>query len=1267
MKNATATPARTYPLRHLSIRVPWHDNGWTGTVCNDPAGNTSCLVLKRIGETRDDITECNNHGRSLKVIPEKEWPCCTSERGHFMAPFDFTRGKSHPYAESSQLHKHFLETPLRQPAYATDAVPFNWMWKENLEYYRDFYRIDADPAREPDLGFNTVWAQHRDNHAALLDCFFGHIQEEESLCFFYAKRTPLSEDQRRVIIGVGKVRHKGDQKEYLYSVKEKDAPLRSLLWERMIQHSIRPKGEEGKDGFEGGFLLPYQQALAYAAEHPEFDPASVVAFAPDDRRDEFSYVTEHVTHDGAIGALLSCAGALREAAKHLKGPWERYQKWIDTELGKLWKMRGPCPGLGAALTAFGIELGVFVAYELGKHIGENEDPWPVVDQMFQNPKKYLSPDAARQVGTEHQTLWKSLPKERRALLAVISRFEVTPEQAASLYVTEERDKVGIQVSDAEILANPYRLYEVTRTTATPISFATVDRGVFPDASVRDKHPLPKPSRVDTGTDPRRVRALVVQTLEAAASDGDTLQPRDDVITTIREMELRPGCPITGDLMTVAEGQFQPEVRGVVMAHDKPAFQLNRLAEAGSLIKLAVEKRIAGKPHQVQADWKALLADKKALGPVKEGDTRDASARKEKAEALAKLAEARFSVLIGPAGTGKTTLLTVLCSHKAIADGGVLLLAPTGKARVRMEQAAQQRDLKLTGQTIAQYLYGSGRYDPQTGIYRTLGPNAPKGSGKADKSSVPDTVIIDEASMLTEEMLAAVLEAVAGAKRIILVGDHRQLPPIGAGRPFADAVRRLQPLNVDAIFPRVGNGYAELTIRMRGNAGATAPDVRLASWFTGADPGPGEDDTFSGLSAFGKDDRLQVIPWRTADECHELLNRVLQTELSLSGPDDVIGFGKKLGGSEFNGYCYFHMTGDDKGVGNAAEAWQIISPIKGMPFGVVGLNRYIHKTFRAQAVQLAQNRFRKTPKPLGPEEIVYGDKVINVSNHRRFDVYPKEGAAQYLANGEIGIAVGQYKGKQAAYKGLPWKLEVEFTSQPRFKYGFDERDFGEEGSPTLELAYALTVHRAQGSEFGTVIFILPNPCRLLSRELLYTALTRQKNRVVILFQGNPADLRLYADARYSETARRLTNLFFAPDPVWVGDRRYDDKLIHRTARGELVRSKSEVIIANELHRLDVEYHYEKELKFGTDAPRYPDFTIDDPASGLTVYWEHCGMLGDPGYLSRWEGKKAWYRANGILPMEEGGGPNGTLVVTDDNPKTGFDSTKIAEIVSKLTGG
>jgi hypothetical protein len=1259
------TQPPSYALRHLSIRVPWHDNGWDGRVCQNPAGNMACLVLKGIGSKRNDTQEMKHRGESLEVIPDAERPCCINERGFFMAPFEFTRTKKHPYTETSpDSHGHFRETILRHPAYSADAVPFRWMQKpdrwmdarqKNKPDFRDVYQLDLDPEREPELDFDKGWFQERNNHAALLDCFIGHIRPHESLCFFYAKRTPLSEDSRRVIVGVGTVKHIAESREYRYAMPEEDAPLRSLLWERLVQHSIRPDGE---GGFTDGFLLPYHQAVSLAERDSEFDPASVVAFAPDDRRSEFSYVSEHVTHDGAIGGLLACAAALREAAKHLEGPWDRYLKWIDGELGRLWKLRGPCPGLGAALTAFGIELGVFVAYDLAKRVGENEDPWPVVDRMFKEPRAILS-TGAKLIGKEHQAVWKSLSPDRRALLKLLSRFEITPDQAKLAYVEEDRAEAKIECTDAELLANPYRLFEITRMTAQPISIATVDRGLFPESLIRDKHPLPEPSLVTTGTDVRRIRAWTIQTLEDAAADGDTLLPRSEVITAIREMDHRPECPVTGDLMTVAEKTFAPELEIVALADKKPAFQLARLAQCSKLIRGEITKRLNGKPHVVVADWLKLLADSRVLGPVNESDKREISARTEKAAALKVVAEGRVSVLIGPAGTGKTTLLAVLCGHEAIANGGILLLAPTGKARVRMEQAAKTKELSLTGQTIAGYLLESGRYVPDTGQYRLLGPSAPKGR-------IVDTVIIDEASMMTEEMLGAVLEAVGGTKRIILVGDHRQLPPIGAGRPFTDIVAHLQPDRIEALFPKVAKGYAELTLNWR--QGPSAPDTRLAAWFANSDPGPGEEGIFADLASFGPNDRIQVHSWNTAEECHELVIKVLQTELKLSGPNDILGFGMKLGGTESKGHCYFNRTWDKGGVGEAAEAWQILSPVRPLPHGVTGLNRLIHKLLRSATVERARERYRKTPKPLGPEEIVYGDKVISVRNQRRWwEVYPDEGCAKYVANGEIGIAVGQFKGPQAKYKGLPWKLEVEFTSQPRFTYGYTGRDFGEEGEPSLELAYALTVHKAQGSEFGTVILVLPNPCRLLSRELLYTALTRQRNRVVILFQGNPVELRNYSRSEHSETARRLTNLFREPEPVVVNERRYDGKHIHRTARGELVMSKSEVIIANELHRRGIDYAYEKELCFGKGRICKPDFTIEDAASGLTVYWEHCGMLDDPEYLARWELKQKWYRDNGVLPDSEGGGPNGTLVVTSDAPQTGFDTLQIGQIVEKLFTG
>ena len=127
------------------------------------------------------------------------------------------------------------------------------------------------------------------------------------------------------------------------------------------------------------------------------------------------------------------------------------------------------------------------------------------------------------------------------------------------------------------------------------------------------------------------------------------------------------------------------------------------------------------------------------------------ARVEKAFALKEVFESRFSVLIGAAGTGKTTLLKMLSGLKDVANGGVLLLAPTGKARVQLETKTE-----LAGAfTIAQFLkrYGK-RFEPETGRYAV--------TGSADRCGNFRTVIVDECSMLTEEQLAALLAATASA-------------------------------------------------------------------------------------------------------------------------------------------------------------------------------------------------------------------------------------------------------------------------------------------------------------------------------------------------------------------------------------------------------------------------------------------------------------------------------------------------------------------------
>ncbi|MCR5763955.1 MAG: ATP-dependent RecD-like DNA helicase [Treponema sp.] len=213
----------------------------------------------------------------------------------------------------------------------------------------------------------------------------------------------------------------------------------------------------------------------------------------------------------------------------------------------------------------------------------------------------------------------------------------------------------------------------------------------------------------------------------------------------------------------------------------------------------------------------------------------------------------------------------------------------------------------------------------------------------------------------------------------------------------------------------------------------------------------------------------------------------------------------MGSTEkIKGYQYFN-----KGCAVKAEEWQLLAPVRNMPHGVINLNHIIQQKYRKDFLDLANNSYH-IPKRMGPESIVYGDKVICIKNEPR-EAYPKSKEnLNMVANGEIGIAMANWNKTQF--------LNVEYASQPGITYGYSKRDFGEESEAILELAYALTVHKAQGSEFGTVILVLNEPCLLLSKELLYTAITRQVNKLVILYNKDASNLRDYSNSKYPEIAK-----------------------------------------------------------------------------------------------------------------------------------------------------
>ena len=143
--------------------------------------------------------------------------------------------------------------------------------------------------------------------------------------------------------------------------------------------------------------------------------------------------------------------------------------------------------------------------------------------------------------------------------------------------------------------------------------------------------------------------------------------------------------------------------------------------------------------------------------------------------------------------------------------------------------------------------------------------------------VGETVIIDEASMLTEDMLGILLQSIKGYKRLILVGDRYQLPPIGTGRPFVDIISHLKPKNIDDedIFPKVGPYYDELTINRRQTLKkyrkcGNRDDIKLANWFRGGSVRSSDDEIFDILTGSVKSKCLKIYQWEEEDEFKELL-------------------------------------------------------------------------------------------------------------------------------------------------------------------------------------------------------------------------------------------------------------------------------------------------------------------------------------------------------------------------------------------------------------
>lgn len=123
---------------------------------------------------------------------------------------------------------------------------------------------------------------------------------------------------------------------------------------------------------------------------------------------------------------------------------------------------------------------------------------------------------------------------------------------------------------------------------------------------------------------------------------------------------------------------------------------------------------------------------------------------------------------------------------------------------------------------------------------------------------------------------------------------------------------------------------------------------------------------------------------------------------------------------------------------------------------------------------------------------------------------------------------------------------------------------------------------------------------------------------------------------------------------------DSKKPYRTAKGDYVRSKSELIIANELYAKQIPYEYEKPLSLeGCRYAVYPDFTIYTPHEKQVVYWEHAGLMTDLYYRDKWERKRKSYERNGICEW------NKNLIVTYESESGDLNTDLVRQIVTSLS--
>lgn len=521
---------------------------------------------------------------------------------------------------------------------------------------------------------------------------------------------------------------------------------------------------------------------------------------------------------------------------------------------------------------------------------------------------------------------------------------------------------------------------------------------------------------------------------------------------------------------------------------------------------------------------------------------------EQAAAVIGIAGQRFSILTGGPGCGKTTTTTVLYKLLKAMGRSVLLAAPTGRASQRMSEV-----IGAEAKTI----------------HRLLEVNPVAGGFQRSESNplVVDFLIVDECSMLDISLAASLVKAIPSSAQVLFIGDPDQLPAVGAGNVLSDLLRsprvpqfRLtkifrqaekssiirfahginrgevpwieSPLRnpkafaqgVDCLFLDSDEATLEQLQFLEKAKAAIQRTVRdqkhhdlfLGEQWIGRLEKAGAAGTSSGSAAVEVTSVLvpeaekkliqddSIVPIRSDDYSYQLripekLKHVDLVELAASrnGAEELKAALKNvhpwstlhIGMTAVDALVHVYTKSISQWMGSQTEV-QVLTPQVRGSLGTVNLNTKLQAVINPPSLEKAQVN-------VGDKVLRVGDRVIQTRNNYDLGVF----------NGDIG----QINSINPA-NGDVW---VYFSggSEVR-KVKFPREDLME-----LQLAYAITVHKSQGSEFPVVIIpVLSQHHNMLFRNLVYTGLTRAKKLAIFIGSRRAFNMAIQKiDHRMRQTA------------------------------------------------------------------------------------------------------------------------------------------------------